>query len=295
MITGLMDSKPRIRSRLDRWATLVLIVAPIAVFGCNGSEHEGEEAEVAGDVSDTVLTEESSDVRDPSVRAAFEPPYDSRFPHAEHRELECVTCHETVLNHTTHGAVECTDCHSVPVQFQRVSVPDRRRCLECHHLDRAEYACTDCHERTEIAGGKIVAEDLVISVWDEPHTRRLPFDHNLHRRRSCTECHSRSIYSEIETGCASCHENHHRPAANCASCHEPGAPDSHPQETHEGCGGSGCHQDAVVTALPPSRSLCLVCHQEMTDHESGGDCAECHGIRIWNNAAQSGTGGRARR
>jgi hypothetical protein len=52
----------------------------------------------------------------------------------------------------------------------------------------------------------------------------------------------------------------------------------HPSaRAHVTCSGSGCHQDPPFdNGLPRTRAVCLVCHQDMKDHQPGRVCVDCH-------------------
>ena len=63
---------------------------------------------------------------------------------------------------------------------------------------------------------------------------------------------------------------------------------AHPRDrVHQGCDGSGCHEDASVAALPAARNVCLACHTKQVDHKPGRDCAPCH-LVAWNAASRGG-------
>ena len=40
--------------------------------------------------------------------------------------------------------------------------------------------------------------------------------------------------------------------------------------------GAYAHQELPFEGVPRTRAVCLVCHQDMSDHEVEGTCSDCH-------------------
>jgi hypothetical protein len=185
------------------------------------------------------------------------------FAHAQHRDVDCASCH---ASEPVHGAITVT------------TVAD---CRSCHHSEPVAADCAACHAEPGGTGAASeVIRTLSLSVGDRPG-RRLPFDHEVHAGEGCSSCHAEGPdRSAAEVDCASCHEPHHDADVDCASCHVAAAPGAHQVETAHlgGCGGSGCHQDVPFEEVERSRTVCLACHQDQRDHRPEGDCAECHAM-----------------
>lgn len=183
------------------------------------------------------------------------------FDHAPHRAVPCLECH---ADGPTHGAVTVT------------TVTD---CRNCHHTTLLADDCVACHREPGAGAPPEVTRTLLLSVGVRPG-RVLPFDHGAHAGVSCSTCHEAGPdRSAEEADCATCHAEHHRAENDCASCHTPAAPGAHrPGTAHVGCGGAGCHQDLPFERVERTRSVCLVCHQDLHDHRPDGDCAECHAL-----------------
>jgi hypothetical protein len=91
------------------------------------------------------------------------------------------------------------------------------------------------------------------------------------------------VLLSVKRDCQSCHGEHHTAERSCLTCHQP-AKTAHVRASHNGCAGSGCHSNAAVLALPPSRSTCLVCHADQVKHKPRRECAECHAVS-WSPVA----------
>ena len=199
------------------------------------------------------------DTVDPAVAS---PDDEDRFRHRDHRTVECTDCHQGA-DGTAHG---------------RLTVMTAADCRSCHHRSPVADDCTRCHAGVPSAGRLHSREiEVDLTVWDAPRNRRFVFDHQDHETEACASCHTEDLtLLSSGTDCASCHTEHHEPTTNCAACHAVAPPDAHPIEVHIGCTGAGCHTDPPIGPEPRTRSLCLGCHQELTDHRPGRDCVECH-------------------
>lgn len=277
-----MNPRPLVTAGIIlRFAWALLFAGFVATMSCAPQEeHEPEETEAEAEPEE----EEEEGPRpydfpaDPD--SAIDP---TGFVHGPHLDIECNTCHQTIARHSTHDDTPCMDCHAVPVTFASLRTPTELDCMTCHHIETQEYVCAQCHTTGEIIGERGVTAEFATSVVEQPVHRDLAFDHDWHGDEECQSCHGQTAYAPVEQDCASCHEDHHGADANCAQCHEDVSRDAHPPETvHTGCGGAGCHVDAVVNTLPPSRLLCLSCHQDQLEHETDGDCATCHRmVQVW--------------
>jgi Class III cytochrome C family len=261
-------------------ATAGAFLVSLWVTACTQPE-SGSEVDQESVAADSVEAVDSSSSTAVQQRRVSTRPYVSSFPHEVHREIECATCHGTVPNHRTHGMVRCTDCHEVPQGFTGMRSLTRDECLECHHVRQERRTCPECHTGVDSNRVRTVTATITLTTGTPSPTRDLPFRHERHADLACTSCHTRSVLATLDVTCASCHERHHVPEADCSGCHPSVPQEPHAGLTHTGCGGTGCHADPVVTALPPGRSLCLVCHTAQRSHEPDGNCAECHGIRTW--------------
>ena len=193
------------------------------------------------------------------------------------------------FSHRRHRDVACTQCHSMARTHGELTVRTARDCQSCHHdLAKPAATCTACHSTAEIAATRRDAQPMRLTVWREPRTRPLPFDHGEHRSQQCRTCHTQALTLAVERGCTSCHAEHHEPTATCTSCHVP-PKEAHTRAAHLGCAGSGCHSDAVSPALQPVRSTCLTCHVDMKTHRPGRQCAACHQVSWRPGAARGST------
>lgn len=219
-----------------------------------------------------------------SAEIVFEP--SGTFPHGEHRRIECRTCHGAPPGHGSHGSVACTSCHGTPPDYATLPVRSQDECMACHHDPSRTGDCGACHSSPP-PETLPVATSLRMSVWEGPRARIVSFEHGRHQSLTCRTCHEKAPSNAVVRGCESCHEDHHRPEASCGRCHAAEAVEHHDRSVHLGCGGEGCHQDPVVLALPPTRSVCLLCHRERLGHEPGGECVGCHLVNEGGVAAST--------
>jgi len=188
---------------------------------------------------------------------------------------------DSVFRHDRHTAFSCLDCHTMRSAHGALLVREVLDCRSCHHSpQRVADGCATCHAAGETTREvRPLERDLTLSVHEGAVRRSLPFDHGLHERRACVECHEEEGPSLAvpDLDCASCHEEHHDPTSRgCASCHRPAKEGAHTLEVHESCAGSGCHENPPFEASPPTRTGCLWCHEAQADHEPGENCRACH-------------------
>lgn len=183
------------------------------------------------------------------------------------------------FRHEEHEAVSCSACHVAGAEHRaadtRIWTP--RMCAACHHDPTQPYTCAHCHGPGDLPAPGPVSQTLDLTVWEHPSVRELPFAHETHAGVACVECHATPVMLQVDRECASCHVEHHRPAAECTQCHVP-EPEGHGIEVHLTCAGAGCHSPDSGLQPTHSRTLCLTCHTDQRDHEPDGDCATCHMI-----------------
>ena len=183
--------------------------------------------------------------------------------------------------HGQHEGVECTACHSTEESHGALTVTGIRDCRACHHAGEPAADCGRCHEAREVRSLRSQVRrtmDIRLGSLDRP-TRMLSFRHGAHQELECQMCHSSGLsLTAAEVDCAACHEDHHGPDNECMACHPAPAADAHNLDVHLGCGGAGCHETApdLIKRVPRTRDFCNVCHQDMTDHRPGRNCADCH-------------------
>ncbi len=180
------------------------------------------------------------------------------------------------LLHRQHQTISCAECHCTAEEHGVVTVRTPEQCAACHHDPQRGYECQDCHAEVERHVLRDVAATMDLTVWDEPRTRELPFEHELHEEFQCQECHTGPVMLAVEQECAACHDDHHRPQADCVRCHVPTEPDVHGLEVHLTCTSSGCHAGTAGERPTLTRTVCLTCHQDQRDHEPGLQCQSCH-------------------
>ncbi len=190
-----------------------------------------------------------------------EPDVPADFDHARHVQVECLACHDV---ESTHGSV---------------TVSGLRECRACHHSGPVVQRCERCHQPAEYASQRFQATRPFTPTVGRAADRSFPFDHRAHTDVACASCHSRSPdLSAARIDCAFCHEQHHEPANDCMACHRTPRQGAHTRASHLTCAGSGCHSSPPVNAAQRTRTLCLGCHQDMTDHQPGRRCEACHAL-----------------
>jgi hypothetical protein len=212
----------------------------------------------------------------------------ARGPYSEEEELapqlpprapQVIPPDTSRFSHERHAKVACSSCHSAKRSHGEVTLKRPEGCLACHHGTEQKAECTTCHARDRLPAHTL-STSLRMSVRASAAERALPFRHQDHARTSCQTCHTASLTLAAARDCASCHREHHTATVTCASCHSASVEAmraAHPRDaTHSGCGGAGCHVDAAITSLAPTRTLCLGCHIAQAAHKPGGDCVTCH-------------------
>lgn len=183
------------------------------------------------------------------------------FSHQRHRRLACITCHTTTS----------------PTRTLTFEPP--RGCQICHHQRPSRSECSACHQSSELAQAAPVTVSVSVPRH-APRGRDVPFGHETHAKVSCMDCHTTPVSLAPEpaaASCTACHEPHHIAGMDCASCHRtPRIAEAHapPIDAHRAC--DQCHTARTVAALAPTRSFCLACHGDETDHYSDRECSVCH-------------------
>ncbi|MFW5950476.1 MAG: hypothetical protein ACOCVZ_00015 [Gemmatimonadota bacterium] len=192
--------------------------------------------------------------------------------------------------HAQHRGVECTACHSMERTHGGLTVTSLNDCRSCHHTAPEADNCLACHDRTDVRRLSVEVQRIMnirVGSLDRPR-RGLPFDHQVHAQLDCERCHTEGLaLSASNVSCASCHDEHHQPTNDCMACHDRPAAGAHDLQVHLGCAGSGCHEAMPqgVQGVPRTRDFCLVCHQDLTDHQPGQNCENCHTLPRPRSAA----------
>lgn len=183
------------------------------------------------------------------------------------------------FDHARHTGIECTACHSVAETHGAVTIASARDCQSCHHTGSTVQPCSRCHDAASVAGqGYDVRRAYTPSVG-RSENRTFRFEHRQHDGMECSRCHVEGLeLSAARVACAACHEDHHDASSSCIGCHRAPPRSAHTAAAHLTCAGSGCHSTVPVSAVERTRSLCLSCHQNMTDHRPGRRCADCHAL-----------------
>lgn len=206
--------------------------------------------------------------REPLRAAGAEP-----FQHGNHRGLSCTSCHSATGK--VHGAL---------------LVHTKADCESCHHgadpkRNGSTVECARCHSAASLSRAPLQQPVLVrMSVYTAPKPRTLPFKHEWHASQECVACHSTPVTRAVARDCTSCHASHHVATAACITCHAGAKAVHRRQDVHQGCAGSGCHQDQSTLKLTATRNVCLTCHNDRVNHKVGGECAKCHQVQ-WTPSA----------
>lgn len=219
-----------------------------------------------------------------------------RLALASHSEPPAAAQDTVRFWHAQHRGVDCTACHSMQRTHGGLTVTSLADCRSCHHTQPVAGDCSACHDRSEVRRLRISVRrtmDIRLGTLNRP-TRTLPFDHGVHGDAQCTRCHTAGVaLSAATVNCAGCHQDHHQPTTQCRACHAPPSAGAHDLQVHLGCAGSACHAPlpTPIQNVPRTRDFCLVCHQDLTAHRPGQNCATCHSLpRPRADGAQTGTG-----
>jgi hypothetical protein len=183
------------------------------------------------------------------------------------------------FSHKTHRRLACLTCHSTTSRTSDLTFQPPRGCQICHHQRPSKADCSQCHQSEEIAPA--VPAAVTVRVPQQPvRDRSVDFAHAEHGEIACIRCHVIPVTLEPEAAvatCADCHADHHTVGRDCAACHrneaiiEAHAP---PMDAHRAC--DQCHASATVAMLEPTRSFCLACHADESDHYEQKECSVCH-------------------
>jgi len=281
-------------SKLKPWFALWVLVGVVGCASDEGADpsDDSEQGEQAEEVEEVEAPGSERTVSTDLMRLTVGETVGG-FPHGSHGAIVCGQCHTTIAGHDTHQTIDCAACHQGAAFLGERVVFARGECLACHHGAEQAYSCEGCHDSGPAAVAR--TETIHLAVWPEPRTRVLPFDHAIHQTLACAQCHSEGVLLGFDRSCATCHQDHHQPAAECSTCHGEVPLETHDVDVHLGCGGAQCHQDALPAVAERSRSTCLVCHTAQADHQTDGDCATCHKVSGLDGLdGASGGGGEVR-
>jgi nitrate/TMAO reductase-like tetraheme cytochrome c subunit len=195
------------------------------------------------------------------------------------------------FDHARHTDAECTACHSVTDRHGSVSITTVAECRSCHHTGSTAQPCSRCHRPADVSRQRYDVRRAYRPSVGTAENRTLPFAHQQHAGVECATCHIEGLaLSAARVSCSTCHEEHHDPEHSCIACHEPPPATAHTRTAHLSCSGSGCHSAAPVTAAQRTRNLCLGCHQDLTDHQPGRRCSDCHALPDAQQASAPGGG-----
>jgi hypothetical protein len=263
------DDAPRPLGQISRSA----VQAPSSMGGVSGLL-----GALAARFTGTAQTPAQAPAQTPR-RPAQAPARELRGTPAPAQEFQQAPSRPLIFAHRPHRGVACTECHSTAVTHGAVTVTSVRQCRECHHTSPVADQCSRCHQPAQLRTERYpIRQTVQLSVVPQPRTRELPFSHAVHEREACGSCHRQPLTMAVTVSCNSCHEQHHRPTTQCMSCHVRPPGDAHTVNAHLGCTGAGCHDPvpAQVRNVPRTRPFCLSCHQDLVQHEPGGNCADCH-------------------
>jgi hypothetical protein len=183
------------------------------------------------------------------------------------------------FDHARHTQTACTECHSVAERHGRIAITTVAECRTCHHTGAVAQPCARCHAPSSAPRERYDVRRAYRPSVGVAENRTMPFDHQQHTGLDCARCHREGLaLSAARISCSGCHVEHHDADNNCLACHQKPSPTAHTRAAHLSCSGSGCHSAAPVTAAQRTRSLCLSCHQDLTDHQPGRRCIDCHAL-----------------
>lgn len=195
-------------------------------------------------------------------------------------ENACLSCHVGVEerdplswrgrrfvhgSHTVRAGLSCTACHTPLEQHGGLTLSGSRACEQCHHTAVPPQRCASCHGGAPADTFRVEAGTFI----HEPHVQS---------GIQCTRCHVPPAVDARRTNCATCHVFHHSPSASCRVCHRESPKTRHPRGVHQvQC--QACHRTAPVRMVNRwTREVCLVCHQDLAEHNAPAECTACHEI-----------------
>jgi len=131
----------------------------------------------------------------------------------------------------------------------------------------------------------------------------------MHQGVSCTQCHTKPVFSNVGMGCADCHADIHKRqmGANCEQCHTVKGWHVSIQQinqhlnrfplvgAHATVDCDACHRGAAVGQFQGLSTMCFSCHQrDFTSTKAFGidhvalnlptTCEQCHSMDNWMGA-----------
>jgi hypothetical protein len=131
----------------------------------------------------------------------------------------------------------------------------------------------------------------------------------MHEGVSCTQCHTKLVFSNVGTQCAACHADIHKRqmGANCEQCHTVKGWNVAIQQinqhmnrfpligAHAALDCDSCHKSAAVGQFQGLSTACFSCHQKdfVNTRTTGLDhvklnlpsgCEQCHTMDNWMGA-----------
>ena len=184
------------------------------------------------------------------------------FSHKQHRRLACITCHTTTS------------------PTRRLTFEPPRGCQICHHQRPASSDCATCHQSDELS-----QPDAGHGISDGAPAASSPARSPLRARGTREGRVHRLPHHAGEPRAASRRWRPAPPATRSIMSHGWTAPPATgrrrsstahapPIDAHQAC--DQCHAERTVAALEPTRSFCLACHGDETDHYAEKECTVCH-------------------
>ncbi len=162
-----------------------------------------------------------------------------------------------------------------------------------------DIPCQNCH--TSIGWKPIRA----VPEFDHNHTK-FPL-RGMHESVTCTQCHTRPVFSNTPTRCSDCHADIHKRqfGANCEQCHSVKGWKVQIEQikqhqnrfpllgAHAVTDCDACHKSAALSKYSTMPTDCYSCHAAdfkaavNPNHVTGNfstSCDRCHGFDNWLNA-----------
>jgi Class III cytochrome C family len=203
------------------------------------------------------------------VETASDTIFGQTFRHADHvvrADIACARCHSSATYFVGNGGQ--------PDPAHGKTTVTAAACSECHHVT-SSVACTTCHDRQALGSrSESVTLALHLERPGAPTSREVAFRHGAHAAVECTSCHTSRTAIATVVPCATCHDAHHRQAADCTACHGAKLITVHTVADHLAC--AQCHARATLELLTADRTFCLTCHVDRRAHHPSQECAPCH-------------------